>query len=637
MPSSNRQPCCKYFRTLIWLIISAITFNRLGAQPQQPPSDLANLFSTIQAQEASFPLPNTSATITIGTLDLTPIGKIGHVKPTFTFSVPTYPDGSYYTIYESSVSDDFPRVGRGIQPARAVHISNMGAQVSVANILHLSLRFAIKPAVGQWSTLASSSVTFQLGSQIKSVQATATEVIFEDVSEISPALSIIVNGYLTLNGQPEPYQIPGLLAVKIDWKTIGVGAITIPVLPVSIIYAPVVDAQKKNQASGAKSITTGNTTTVSFTTQNSRTVPVDSQFQKASDIAKDMAVLGGILKASKNATASAIGTGLTVISSALGSSSATQNTSTTVTSQHSLAISDSESLSQTALASQGGPGSGDLIAYYRNARILWYSQDGKMSLVLLGADGLAQPTAQQLKNVLEDLKTKPPGTKDPQWQVDAGAIESLLRLDPFVAGGPSAILLPPRFVDVSHMIIEVGGGQQSVSAMHTISTADVETAANSTTNVENDSAGFLSFLGIGVTQNQVLQSQISQSSSAQAANGQTFSQQYTLNGNGNEYYSCEVYFDVVFGTFAFRDMTAMNQQPALSGTLTDKDGKVIPSSTVIVTMGNRRFSTNSDSLGQFSLNLPGIKSGHLKLISDTAEAQVEYNGTPIRNVSLQRH
>lgn len=100
----------------------------------------------------------------------------------------------------------------------------------------------------------------------------------------------------------------------------------------SIVYAPVVDSQKKNQASAATSKTSRNTTTVSFTTQNSKTVPIDSQFHTVSDIAKGMTALGGVLKLFKDPVVNGIGAGLSTIAGLLGSSAATQNDTSSVTS-----------------------------------------------------------------------------------------------------------------------------------------------------------------------------------------------------------------------------------------------------------------------------------------------------------------
>jgi len=255
-----------------------------------------------------------------------------------------------------------------------------------------------------------------------------------------------------------------------------------------------------------------------------------------------------------------------------------------------------------------------------------------MSLAVLGFDGMVQPAVKQLKQALVSLQGQPPGAPDPSMHLDAEALTALLNLDPFVAGGPAALLLPPRFVDISHGALEIGGGVQTYNASHTITTTDVSSTVNTTTKVENDSAGLLGFLGIGVTDAQTLQSQVSQSSSAQSSVGETFSQEYILNGDRNGFYACEVYFDVTFGAFAFRDVSAINAEPAVSGVMQDQNGKPLSDVPIRVAAGNRTFLTKSDSAGQFKLFLPGIQSAHLNLSAQGEDAQIEYRAAPIKDL-----
>jgi hypothetical protein len=97
-----------------------------------------------------------------------------------------------------------------------------------------------------------------------------------------------------------------------------------------------------------------------------------------------------------------------------------------------------------------------------------------------------------------------------------------------------------------------------------------------------------------------------------------------------------VYFDVVFGAFAFRDVSAPDSVvPAIAGTLTDSRGMPVANAQITITAGKRSFVTASDSKGNFAARLPGIRSGHLKLKSKDAAAQVDYSGVPVR-VDLQQ-
>jgi hypothetical protein len=616
---------------LIAAFIPVAAFAQTSTPSPSPSGALLELYNTIEAQAAKLYPPHDSETVTVGTVNLA-----DSAKAQFTYSITSYEDGSFYTIYvpiPPSERNEFPR-GVTALPRR---ILNKGGQLSVANMSHLNLKFAIT----NWTGSVPSSLTFQLGSQVKTVQPGASEVVFSNVTEIAPPLAITVNGALFANGTPVPYTVQGLLPLKIDWKRLAVGAITIPVLPVSIVYAPVIDPDKKNQASAAKSASAATATTISFTTQNSVAKPVPTAFQGLADAETAMSAAGSVLSKVPNPYVQAVGMVLSSIASALpaalGTSTATQNTGASVTSQRSQLITSTATLTQNAFASQGGPGAGDVISYYYNARVFWYSDGERAQLSILGFDGFVQLTAAEMKQALTALKAQPAGSISPIAHLNADSISGLLSLDPFVAGGPSAKLDPPRFVDISRGIVEVGGGAITESFSYQLQTTDMNTATNTTTTVENDKAGFLASLGIGETETQTLQAQISQTNSSSVSSGETYTQTFTLNTDGIHTYACEVYFDVVFGTFAFRDMTGVDQQERLSGTVSDVTGNLVPDAKVTAKSPSGAFVTHTDSAGKFSFRLPHLKSGHLILSSGRANAQVEFNGTSINGVTLQRH
>lgn len=612
---------CLNWKKLFFVIMTLYSINVLAQSPEAP-DPLSTLYNSIKAQEANFPLPNTTQTITVGTVD---VGDISGGSIQFYFSVPTYTNGQKYTApnYNYDPNDDLVKV---------LHGPTQGGVITITNILHLNIRFEIS----SWSNLPATSLTIMLGNQSKTVEKGSTEVIFPDVTDKIPKISISVRGATNIfHKSIGSLGVPGLLPLKIDWNIVGAGAITIPVIPVSIVYAPVVDAQKKNQASTAKSITKGNTTSISFSTQNSTNVPIPSSFQTSVDMQKGMAQLGSVLSKIPNPYTQAIGAALTTISSGMGSSTATQNNSTTVSSAHTVSISNSESINQTAFASQGGPGEGDIISYYYNARVVWYSDNGTMRLAILGYDGFAHPTAGQLRKLLIKLKNSPHGTKDPEWHLDSNSVSSLLNLDPFVANNANAVLEPPRFVNISNGIVDIGGGELDLSFTHAITVTDINTITKTTTTIENDNAGFLSFLGVGVTDTKTMQSQISQSSSAQTSVGETFTQTYKLYGNGNEHYQCEIYFDVVFGAFAFRDVPSSNIVANVSGTLADKNNRPLPNSIVKIKAAGKTFITSTDSRGHFEFHIPSTAPKVLNVSGGSAKTVLNFKGESIKNIKLK--
>jgi hypothetical protein len=541
-----------------------------AAPPATSSTDLLSLFATIKAQEADFvlPVPDTSETLTIGTIDLSNVDGSGIA--TLEYSVPTYEDGSATTVTDWSVQVSLGPIpivgGTSLSSFLQRSVTNIGATVTVANIKNLNLRIAIGPGSPQWrgSNLAAISVT--LGGQTQKVTPSATEIIFENVLANSSGLSITLTGVPfkqqpTISqsayeydrpafNQPMSYLMPGLLPVKLTWAIVGAGCFLIPVIPVCVVYAPPVDTAKKNVADLATSKTTGLSTTVSFSTQTSQTSPATSSWQSTSDLAKDMNSVGTVLKVIPIPAVQAVGAALSLIAGGLGSSTATNTEINLSATQQQLSINTTSSVDTTAEASDGGPGVGDVISYCYNARVVWYSFNGTMQLGLLGYEGFLQKNVSELQESLAVLKTKVAGTVDTaSSQLDSVSLSALLALDPFASGGPGVDLSTlSRFSLVSPRT-QISAGQQKFSQSYTLTQADLETKAQTNTFAQQDSPGFLSFIGLGVTDQNSLQIQITQSVTKQATVGQTFTQGYTLLEGPDAF---EIYFDKVYGAFAFR-------------------------------------------------------------------------------------
>jgi hypothetical protein len=541
-----------------------------------------------------------------------------------------------------------PVIGKG-PCASTVQWPNAGGELTVTNILHLNLAFSIS---GWNSNNTTTTLTVTLGSSPpQTLPYGTTQVVFDDVSDTSPQPTVTLNGGLTANGTPIPDTASGVLPLQINWQLLGAGAITIPVLPVSIIYAPVVDAQQKNAASAATGISASNTTTLTFAKQTSTTKPVDSSFQNVVDITQAMQAIGPVLQKIPNGITQGVGSGLSTIAGLLGSSTATQTNSGVTASQNSLLVGTSQTITQTALASQGGPGVGDLITYFYNARVVWFSDGQAMRLAVLGFDGMVQINAGKISAAVLALQNQPAGTFDSVTHLNSNSLTQLLALDPFCTGNakcdPTTELSGSRFAPVSNGVVEVAGGVFSEQFSHQFTAADLQSQQSIVTDTETDKAGMLAFLGIGVTSTQTIQTTITQGTSLQTAVGATATQSFTFNSNPVEHYSCEVYFDVIFGSFVFRLVPDQATQPRVIGTLIDSQGKVLANTRVTATVGSKQFVTASDASGRFGFRLPGVQQGLVTISASAgdvqnkpqrlAKAQIVTDAKATRDLTLQVH
>ncbi|MES1159935.1 MAG: hypothetical protein ABUM51_04195, partial [Bacteroidota bacterium] len=571
--------------------------------------------------------PQKDTTILVGTININKnVPVIAYAVPTYQYSshlccqmgtIYYYPDGRV-----KSYSEDY---------TPPIRIPDMGGVVSNNKALRLRLKFAIT----NWSATAN-NLTVQLGSQPpQTVSRGATEVVFENVLDVTPALSFSINGQPTYYNPRESAWRPSPL--KLEWNTAGAGVVVLPVLPVTIMYAPVADSRKLNTSSAAGTTSTGNTLSVGFDTTHSNTQPVPTSFQTITTVSSDMSAVGTGLMTTGDPDAMAVGSVLKTLSgiltSASGSSTINQTLSNSVTSQQTLAVSSSSTLQLTAHSSEGGPGTGDAICFYKNVRLLWYSHQGRMQLALLGYDPtLTTPTAGQLKTALVQLRGRPHGTKDAVWGLDSASILNLLNLDPFT--GPDSThtaLDPARFSAATTdqgmpASFQVGGNDVMATIVHTIMATDLQASASSQSLTEVDKAGPLAFLGIGPSEDKTLVTSFTQRASSQSTIGRTVTNSYTLHGTTADHYHCDVFYDNVFGTFAFRDpVTEFERVERITGTLTDSTGNKLASTQVILHAGQQSITTVTDPKGQFRFHLPyGLNNQEISLQSDSARLKLNY-------------
>ena len=552
------------------------------------PIDVSQLYNAIKAQEPNFPVPQPTATIAVGTFNAQ--------TREFKYAVKTY------TERVGDPATQNPTKGGPLKP----QIETLtGGQALAVNVFDLKLRFDV---TGQKGTFTVNVPGHKSG--------TAPQGQSSVVVDVGAATE--VNFTLICDGNSFTPELP----LKIDRPAIAAGAMTIPAWPVAIVYAPPVDAQKKNTASLSNTDSIGATTTVSFTAGHSKQAPVNAwdnpgfgtaEFQRAAPMSDAMKSLGPLLK-----DIPIVSSALGVISGLLGSVSGTETQGTTVTNQHSQTVTNSTQDTVTTNPNGGGPGSSDIMYFLKNARLCWFSTGGPVQLALLGWDQSEYVDVSMLKH-----QPGKPG-------LDQKTAQALLALDPFVAGGPQANLPKSRFAYVD--TIDVNGVMVLKNISYTLSNTDLQQTADTIVDVENDSQGLLGFLGVmGLPDTQTLQTTMSQSSALQTTQTHSVSKQLQLNAGPQEFYSVEVYCDVVFGTFAFRPIQTA-ASPIFSGIARGKSNEPLANTEVTLVSNGRRFVTMSDESGRFAFRASTIPAGVAQIMAGPTTANVQIPGSPISNL-----
>jgi hypothetical protein len=509
------------------------------------------IFDVLRGEEARFPFPTSKRTFTVGTFNAT-TGR-------FTYSVPTYTE---------KIDAPKPKVLKG-------------GRIDSVNVVDVNLKFKVTnrkgaftvrvPGVPAATTSDSDSVTVPIG---------AAEAVSFTVS----------SGAKTFESEL-PLTVTRLMAAA--------GAFTMPAFPVAIIYAPPPDRRKKNVSQWSVANNTGNTTTVSFTDSQSTTRPVQPQFTNVNfmvNVIKTYSEAFGLVQGSTLAKGISIALGK--IAGALGSASATETRGISVSSQHSVTLSLTNQQTVTTDSNNGGPGSGDLIYYLKNVKLAWFAdRAGPLRVAVFGHDGIGVTSVGFLKG-------------GGQTDLDPETVTAFLGLDPFVAGGPSATLPADRYSYID--TIDLNGGEIKVVETYALTEQDTRQITTTSKQVQKNEAGFLRWIGLGVTDEESTEATQTHSSSSQSTNTHTVSNAVDLFAQADERYSVEVYCDVIFGTFAYRQVPS-SPQPQLKGMALTAAGQ--PAANQMVTLRNngRKFTTRTDAQGRYSFHASTLKPGNSEL------------------------
>lgn len=327
----------------------------------------------------------------------------------------------------------------------------------------------------------------------------------------------------------------------------GTGAFTVSAMPISIVYEPPMNAARTNWASIAFRQEMTTITTVSKST-SSTAKPKWATGVVLSSILDRLARSNNIAALAKNAIGSA--------KVLMGSVDTSTTTGTTVNTDNTLGLTQVSASSITTNA-RLGPGRGDVIVFYKNARVAWAMEEGEVTLVLLDHGPLGMVTVDTLRNELAIARA---GQVPPVTGLDATTLESLIALDPLAStttshapgGFPDApVLVTPRFRKDTTLILNGTSFNNLLS--HTVTQTDKTSTTNTTTTVRDYHPGWLSLIGIGETRAGTYTTSVSLGTSRTDSVSSTISAQFNLSAAANESYSVDVHYDNIFGSFLTRN------------------------------------------------------------------------------------
>jgi hypothetical protein len=260
---------------------------------------------------------------------------------------------------------------------------------------------------------------------------------------------------------------------------------------------------------------------------------------------------------------------LRMISSGLGEMSAQETTGRINEREDALRTEITLSSHLSTAPNQGGPGVGDLILYLENVRWMWVAYEGVFSLSYLGFDRKVFASADYLEKHL-----------------DEGLKEVFKQVDPFMGRGRMAVtvnLPPERFEPVVSISVQGASGCLGEMLSYEVVKEHSEAKTSYTMRVEDYSPGFLSVLGLGVTEEKTIMTNVSQSLKKTVAETERFTVGYNLCASSlDEAYNVDVFFDKVYGSFAFKSPLFV-VLPQIGGTLVGGTGiKPNPNAQILV-------------------------------------------------------
>jgi hypothetical protein len=417
-----------------------------------------------------------------------------------------------------------------------------------------------------------------------------------------------------------------------------IGCFTLEALPITIVYEPP-GSSSSQKYSSSKTI---GTTISSFTSkESSGSEPVDTPFSTVNDVIDMVATVGKVVAIVYPQVGEGMQAASEVAGGIWGSSKTDEKITNTVTDTHTLSIQMTDT-SWQATGTHQGPGKGDAFHFLRKPTFLWLAAQDEaknsvyITLALVGYEGAGSASAEDLRQ-----GNVPLVPKDMQ--------KLMLALDPLApeyAGGFSKGPLSAqaqslgsalsgtlgkaaglgRLAPADPFTYVFVGTQSGMGYTRKIEESDVHAKTTSHSITTTETAGFLSYVAKNVPQDGTNTVSMTQGSSAGTSVGTTVQDDVTFGAQQGEAYAVEIFFDNLFGTFAFKDIPDSEAQQATGQAMTS--GQPVSSKPIeILTPDGLRIVTTTDKSGNFKA--PLLQKGTYKIKLEGKEIPFEFKGKPV--------
>lgn len=397
------------------------------------------------------------------------------------------------------------------------------------------------------------------------------------------------------------------------------GGFIIPYLPLSIIYQPSFDKNKRNYASYGE--TNGLGTTVSMGLEHGVSESVKPPFAQSSTYTTALHN-GAVLFAGTGA--GTLFAGLETMMRGLGSYSVQEETGTE-TSEFSHFKEETMQSLQVSTVPVEGLGRDDVFYFRKNVRCIWFVKNGRMTITPIADDGLVFKRAAILLAEYQALQNSNPE--------QAEDLKAMLELDPFIFGGALAALPAGRFVKMNTFEInnpvEYGVSNQTVN---------INTQSNSTYTftTKDYKSGWLRYVGLSFD-DKTIKTRITHSSTTSTGTTQSVAASLHLFCEPTETYTVGIYYDAIFRTFLVKKENPLPVN-IIEGVLASSTGRGTASFQIIEFefANGQKTTVQTNKTGQFVIRAGTTKAtkGKIKINGKTVQ-EIDYKGQTIKNVKLK--